>query len=99
MCNTGQSNFRKLFKEYTGQYFIDYRNTVRIHEAKKLIDNEVVSKAEVAYLCGFNNMSFFIKYITDLTKKQRKIIVELMCIFTKNSPISKSKNIYCIILS
>ena len=61
LCSISQSNFRKLFKEYTGQSFIDYRNTIRVHEAKKLIDNEVMTKTEAAYLCGFNNMSFFYK--------------------------------------
>lgn len=61
MCNMSLSNFRKLFKEYTGQSVIDYRNTIRIYEAKKMITGGEASKSAAAYLCGFNNMSFFYK--------------------------------------
>ncbi len=59
MCHMSQSNFRKLFKEYTGKSTIDYRNFIRISEAKKLIDSGEYTVAESAYLTGFNNMSFF----------------------------------------
>ena len=39
LSNMSESNFRKLFKEYTGKSFIEYRNILRINEAKKLIES------------------------------------------------------------
>jgi AraC-like DNA-binding protein len=54
-----ESNLRLLFKEFTGSSLIEYRNRIRITEARKLIDSGEFSVAEAAYLVGFNNMSFF----------------------------------------
>lgn len=59
MCHMSESNFRKLFKEYTGKTPIEYRNIIRISEARKMIDSGEYSVQEAAYLTGFNNMSFF----------------------------------------
>ena len=54
-----ESNFRKLFKEYTGKSPIEYRNLIRLSEAHKMITEHKYSVQEAAYLTGFNNMSFF----------------------------------------
>lgn len=59
MCNMSESNFRKLFKAYTGKSPIEYRNSIRILEARKLITSSECTVEEAAYLTGFNNMSFF----------------------------------------
>ena len=59
MCSMSESNFRKLFKAYTGKSPIEYRNLIRISEVKKMIDSGEFTVAEAAYLAGFNNMSFF----------------------------------------
>lgn len=59
MCYMSESNFRKLFKEYTGKSLIEYRNIIRISEVCKMIDSGEYSVQEAAYLTGFNNMSFF----------------------------------------
>ncbi len=59
MCGMSESNFRKLFKEYTGKSPIEYRNLIRISEVKKMIDSGEFTVSEAAYLAGFNNMSFF----------------------------------------
>lgn len=59
LCNMSESNFRKLFREYTGKSPIEYRNTVRIAAAKRLIKTGELTVSEAAYLVGFNNMSFF----------------------------------------
>ena len=56
-----ESNFRKLFKEYTGRTLIEYRNRIRIAEVRKLIASEEYSVQEAAYQVGFRNMSFFIE--------------------------------------
>lgn len=59
MCHMSESNFRLLFKQYTGKSPIEYRNLIRISEAKKMIDSGEFTVSEAAYLTGFNNMSFF----------------------------------------
>lgn len=59
MCNMSESNFRKLFKEWTGKSPIEFRNMLRIEEAKKLIDSGEFTVEEAAWYVGFNNMSFF----------------------------------------
>lgn len=59
MCNMSESNFRKLFREYTATSPIEYRNLIRIHQVKNMIDSEEFSISEAAYIAGFNNMSFF----------------------------------------
>lgn len=58
-CNMSESNFRKLFKEYTGKSPIEYRNDIRISMFEKLMESREFTVSEAAYLVGFNNMSFF----------------------------------------
>ena len=54
-----ESNFRKLFKEYTGVSPIEFRNRIRIAEVQKMTDSGEYRISEAAYATGFNNMSFF----------------------------------------
>lgn len=61
MCYMGESQFRALFKEYTGKSPIEYRNLIRLSEAHKMITEHKYSVQEAAYLTGFNNMAFFYK--------------------------------------
>lgn len=70
MCGMKESNFRRLFKEYTGKSPIEYRNEIRIYEAKKLIDSGECNVQEAAYLVGFNNMSFFYEVYRKFNKNQ-----------------------------
>ncbi|MBQ9714199.1 MAG: helix-turn-helix transcriptional regulator [Clostridia bacterium] len=59
LCYMSESNFRKLFKEYTGKSPIDYRNSTRISVLKNFLESGEFTVAEAAYLVGFNNMAFF----------------------------------------
>lgn len=59
LCNMSESNFRKLFKEYTGLSPIEFRNRIRIAEVKKMTNSGEYRISEAAYAAGFNNMSFF----------------------------------------
>ena len=59
LCNMSESNFRKLFREYTEMSPIEYRNKIRIAQVKRMIETEGYSVSEAAYITGFNNMSFF----------------------------------------
>ena len=59
LCSVSESCFRRLFKEYTGQSPIEYRNSIRITNLKRLLSSGEFKINEAAYLVGFNNMSFF----------------------------------------
>lgn len=59
LCDMSESNFRKLFKEYTGKSPIEYRNLIRISAVKTLLNTSELTVSEAAYLVGFNNMSYF----------------------------------------
>lgn len=59
LCSMSESNFRKLFKEYTGNTPVAYRNLIRISAVQSLLNTGEMTISEAAYLVGFNNMSFF----------------------------------------
>ena len=59
LCDMSEPNFRRLFKDYTGLSPIEYRNTVRISNVKRLLASGEFKMNEIAYLVGFNNMAFF----------------------------------------
>lgn len=59
LCDMSESNFRKVFKEYTGNSPIEYRNLIRIKNVKRFISSKEFTMSEAAYLAGFNNMAFF----------------------------------------
>lgn len=59
LCNMSESNFRKLFKEYTSLSPLDFRNHIRMDEVKKMTASGEYSVSEAAFKAGFNNMSFF----------------------------------------
>lgn len=69
MCYMSESNFRTLFKEYTGSSPIEYRNLIRISKVKEMIESGEYKVAEAAYLVGFNNMSFFYDVFNKYLKK------------------------------
>ena len=59
MTNMSESNFRRLFKEYTGKSVIEYRNEIRLREVNKMLISGEYNVGEAAIAAGFNNMSFF----------------------------------------
>ena len=59
LCAMSESGFRRLFVEYTGVSPIEYRNRLRLEEAKKLIDTGEYFVEEAADAVGFTNVSFF----------------------------------------
>lgn len=48
-----------LFKEYTGQGFLEYLTKVRMEKAKELLKDINLKVFEVAYEVGFQNVSYF----------------------------------------
>jgi len=61
LCNMSEVNFRRLFKEYTGLSPIDYRNDLRLSNARSKLQSGEFNVSEAAELCGFSNLSFFIR--------------------------------------
>ena len=61
LCKMSEVNFRRLFKEYTGRSPIDYRNDLRLSNARSKLQSGEYNVSEVAELCGFSNLSFFIR--------------------------------------
>ncbi len=59
LCGMSEAGFRRLFAEYTGVSPIEYRNELRLSEARKLILSGEYSVSEAAELTGFDNLSFF----------------------------------------
>jgi AraC-like DNA-binding protein len=59
MSGMSEPGFRRLFTEYTGFSPIEYRNRIRLQEAKKLIRSGEYRIEEAAYAVGFTNLSFF----------------------------------------
>jgi AraC-like DNA-binding protein len=50
-----------LFHKYTGTTINKFISIKRIHHAKKLLRETNLSVTDIAYQCGFNNHSYFIK--------------------------------------
>ncbi|MBR2615917.1 MAG: helix-turn-helix domain-containing protein [Clostridia bacterium] len=61
MCEMSEVNFRRVFREYTGQSPIDYRNQLRLNRARILLQSGEYNVSEAAEACGFSNLSFFIR--------------------------------------
>ena len=61
LCNMSEVNFRRLFKEYTGLSPIDYRNDLRLSNARARLQSGEYNVSEAAEACGFTNLSFFIR--------------------------------------
>ena len=80
-CNLTPQSFCRFFKKRTQKTFIDFVNEFRISHATKLMaEKEDLSISEIAYGCGFNNISYFIKAFklnTGLTPKQYRNTIEL----------------------
>lgn len=53
--------FCHIFKEFTGITTVRYINILRCENAKKMLQNGDYRVEEVAYLCGFDNLSYFTK--------------------------------------
>ena len=66
LCDMSEGNFRRLFREYTGMSPIEYRNDVRLNNARGKLQSGEFNVSEVAETCGFSNLSFF----TRLYKKK-----------------------------
>lgn len=61
MCNTSESNFRRLFKKYKNMSPITYRNYLRIKKSCELLRSGECSIAEAAAAVGINDLCYYYK--------------------------------------
>ena len=61
LCDMSEVNFRRLFGEYMGMSPIDYRNDIRLINAKAMLQSGEYNVSEAAFESGFTNLSFFIR--------------------------------------
>ena len=54
-----KESFSRFFKTRTGKTFVDSVNDIRLGHAARMLINTTSTIAEIAYSCGFNNMSNF----------------------------------------
>ena len=59
--NTNTNYFCKFFKELTNKTPMDYLNYYRVECAKEKLKESDLSITEIAYDCGFNDISYFTK--------------------------------------
>jgi AraC-like DNA-binding protein len=72
---TGMSvqSFCRNFRKRTGMSFVEYLHSVRINNAKKLLQQSKLYVDDISYECGFNTVSFFnrkFKESTGMTPRQ-----------------------------
>lgn len=59
LCRMSESGFRKLFTEYTSLSPIEYRNALRLEEARRLLETGEFTAEEAADAVGYRSISFF----------------------------------------
>jgi AraC-like DNA-binding protein len=59
LANMSEASFSRFFKSHTGITFIDSLTEIRLGHASRLLIDTTQSVAEIAYNCGFNNISNF----------------------------------------
>ena len=63
LCNLSSTHFRRLFCEKMGKSPMQYRESIRIHWAKKLLQTQMFTIAEVAEQLGYSDVYHFSKVI------------------------------------
>ena len=61
LCEMSEVGFRRLFREHTGLSPVEYRNNIRLENAKIKLQSGEFNVSEVAEASGFTNLSFFIR--------------------------------------
>lgn len=61
LCGISEPTFRRLFQEYTGHAPVDYRNDLRLQNARIKLQSGEYNVSEAAESSGFSNLSFFIR--------------------------------------
>ncbi len=59
IANMPEASFSRFIKKRTGITFIDSLNEIRLGHASRMLIDTTQTVAEIAYKCGFNNISHF----------------------------------------
>ena len=59
IANMPEASFSRFIKKRTGKTFIDSLNEIRLGHASRMLIDSTATIAEIAYKCGFNNISNF----------------------------------------
>lgn len=59
IANMPETSFSRFIKKRTGKTFIDSLNEIRLGHASRMLIDTSNTVAEIAYKCGFNNISNF----------------------------------------
>lgn len=59
--NLSESYFTKLFQRYAACSMHEFQMELRMRRAEQLLNESTLSVSEIAYACGFQNTSFFIR--------------------------------------
>lgn len=62
-----ESHLRTVFKAAFGISPMNYLNTVRVEQAKRMLDSGIFSLSEIAAACGFANVYYFSTVFKSLT--------------------------------
>ncbi|HEY0272286.1 MAG TPA: AraC family transcriptional regulator, partial [Chitinophaga sp.] len=72
ITNLSPQSFCRFFKNRTRKSFVQFLNEVRIGHACKRLTEEDWSIAEIAYSCGFKNLSNFNRFFKEIVGKTPK---------------------------
>lgn len=61
IANMAPAYFSHMFKQVTGQSFIDYVNEIRIERAKELIRRQSLTITQIGFQVGYRHLSHFIR--------------------------------------
>nr|WP_293836507.1 AraC family transcriptional regulator [uncultured Arsenicibacter sp.] len=59
VVNMPEVSFSRFIRKRTGKTFVDSLNEIRLGHASRMLIDTTHTVAEVAYKCGFNNLSYF----------------------------------------
>ena len=68
LVNLSRTGVSRYFKAKTSHHFTDYVNSYRVHKATEMMLNTDKTVSEIAYTCGFNNLSNFNRIFKSVTK-------------------------------
>mgnify|MGYP003294212068 CR=1 FL=1 len=58
-CNISTYYFSKLFKQETGENYVEYLNRIRIEHAKQMMNESDKSIKEICFSVGFSDPNYF----------------------------------------
>ena len=82
VLNIDSGYFSRIFKKYTGLNFVQYRNSLRLDNAIKLLQETDKSISDIAFDCGFQNIRTFNRVFIQYTSKspmEFRRDVDLVC--------------------